>query len=395
MKTLVILSKDPFDIQTKQFTIGGVQTYIRNLVEVAKLDGFKIVICEYDRYNMGHGKIETDEFTVYFRPYPKKRNGSLNFQKSYEYWVNKFNAPGVVFVVESDQQTFKCKLPNIIQIQHGVAFDFPYEFIDGFWSKTPGLKRLRKYLSCLKNAARLHQVRNTVCVDYNFYNWFRCVDSIKAIENIYVFPNFTIDNITTEEFDIKWGRNVEKKELNIVFARRFVEHRGAILFAKVVKRLFDENEPITVTIAGDGPCAEEMKKILHKYLDNRVKFTSYQASDSIAFHKGYDITIVPTIFSEGTSLSLAEAMASGCIPLCTHVGGMTNMVIDSYNGFLCSPTEESVYRSLKTIIHLSTEQLKIVAKNAYETSISAFNLELWQSRWLKVLNTVLNNNAKE
>ncbi|MCM1309661.1 MAG: glycosyltransferase family 4 protein [Bacteroides sp.] len=394
-KTLVILARMPYNIYDRQFSVGGIQTYINLLSATAHADDFKVIICEYNRDSKEEGVIETEKFTVYYRPYPVKRNGALDFQKAYDYWVNKFNAPGVVFVVESDQQTFKSNLPNVIQIQHGVAFDFPNESIDGFWGKSVLLKKLRKYLSCLRNEKRLHQVRNTVCVDYNFYNWFRCIGSIKEDEKVSVIPNFTVGKISEDELAQKWQEISEKKCLNVVFARRFVEHRGAILFANVAKRLLDENELINVTFAGEGPSLGAMKEILRKYLDSKVKFTSYKASESISFHKDYAITVVPTIYSEGTSLSLAEAMSAGCIPVCTHVGGMTNMVIDSYNGFLCSPNEDSVYQAIKSAIHLPTKKLQAIALNAYKTSTDAFNLELWKSRWIKVLNSVLNDTTQK
>ncbi|MGR4357642.1 glycosyltransferase [Escherichia coli] len=71
---------------------------------------------------------------------------------------------------------------------------------------------------------------------------------------------------------------------------------------------------------------------LKKEYPNSVYQTSYKSEDSIHFHQQYDIAIVPSIGSEGTSLSLLEAMSAKCLVIATDIGGMTNIILDGFNG---------------------------------------------------------------
>lgn len=386
MSKLVILAKDPFDVRQKKFSIGGVQTYIKNLAELARNNGYEVIVCEWNRYGRSVGTLDYNGIEIRYMPYKMKRGGGLDFQSAFEIWYKQLNGKDVVFVVETDQQSFRSGAENVVQIQHGVAFDTPHEFIGGIWSRTLGLKRLRKLLSCISNARRLHQVPNTVCVDYNYYNWFRTLGSIRTNENVTVIPNFSTGKISEADFLLKMQERAERKSVRIVFARRFVKERGALMFAEVVKRMLAENQPIDVTFAGEGPCDAQIRDMLPN--SDSVHFTSYESVDSVDFHKKFDIAVVPTIFSEGTSLSLAEAMSAGCVPVCTHVGGMTNMVIDSYNGFLTAPSADSLYEVLCRVVNLPYNEFEKIAGHAYRVASQSFSRENWGGRWLNVLESV-------
>ena len=57
---------------------------------------------------------------------------------------------------------------------------------------------------------------------------------------------------------------------------------------------------------------------------------------------GADVAVVPTLYSEGTSLSCIEAMCAASAVLVTGVGGLSNLVLDDYNGLLVPPTREAL-----------------------------------------------------
>ena len=116
--------------------------------------------------------------------------------------------------------------------------------------------------------------------------------------------------------------------------------------------------------------------------------TKYSAEQSIDFHKQFDIAVVPTIYSEGTSLSLCEAMAAGCMPVATHVGGLTNLIIDSFNGKLCYPSEEAVFCTLDELLNMDIASYKKMLSNSYNTYLTALNKEKWEERWKQYLNSI-------
>jgi len=81
-----------------------------------------------------------------------------------------------------------------------------------------------------------------------------------------------------------------------------------------------------------------------------VTFTKYLPDEVLDIHLEHDIAVVPSIASEGTSLSVAEAMGAGCAVVATAVGGVTNMIINGHNGILAMPDAASVLNGLETVV---------------------------------------------
>ena len=70
---------------------------------------------------------------------------------------------------------------------------------------------------------------------------------------------------------------------------------------------------------------------------------------------------------EGMPISLIEAMSIGCIPVCTAVGGIADMITDGYNGFLSAPGDRSAYgNALKKVIYgRNLEQIRAQTISTY------------------------------
>lgn len=379
MKRVIIVAPGFLDCQTRQPSIGGVQTLLYNLSLALREFGYEVSVCQLVR-NHPSETVTVEGIECHLIP------TTFN-QKSFDKIYSQFNGADTVFIIGTDQMDIRSRAGNVMVIQHGVAFDVPGDMITGFWGKTKGLQSASKLLRCLKNVKRMESVRNTVCVDYNFYNWYRTLGTIRDGKRVWVIPNYSSDCLTKEQFKAKLSRSPEVKK--IVFARRFYDYRGALLFARVVKRLLDEGAGIDVTFAGDGPCQKEMEGILLNC--KNIHFTSYNTVDSVRFHSGFDIAVVPTIFSEGTSLSLCEAMAAGCFPIGTYVGGVSNILIDHYNGLLCAPTEQSLYDSVKEALGMDADTFESIVSRAYETATTAFSLSMWKDKWKKVMETMFGN----
>ena len=77
-------------------------------------------------------------------------------------------------------------------------------------------------------------------------------------------------------------------------------------------------------------------------------------------------------------------MASGNIVIATRVGGLSDMIIDGYNGYLIEPNEEALYTALCDAIDNYSERIKI-KKIARDVACS-FNKEIWKQKWRRVLN---------
>lgn len=381
-KLIIIAYAQVFDFKKKNITIGGVQTYVKDLAKLAVEAGIKTAIYAIDPACNIREEFDLDGFQVIRIPAHATPFKSA-FQKGFDNAYKEANETGAVFVICTDQMDINSKANNVISIQHGIAFDIPGNLITGFWGKTRFLQLTNKVLRCLNNVRRFNRTRHTVCVDYNYYNWFRTIGTIYPERSMDVIPNYTSKLISSEELQCKLSKPYDAKK-KIVFARRFVEHRGTLLFADVVERILRERNDVLFTFAGNGPLEDTLRKRFAN--TNAVDFTHFSASESIDFHSNYDIAVVPTIFSEGTSLSLCEAMAAGCLPISTHVGGLTNMLLDGYNGLLSQPSREELYKVLNKALDMSQEEHIRMVQRTYESARFAFSFEKWGKRWLEVLN---------
>lgn len=374
-----IITSRLFDIKNGRFTLGGVQTYVLDLYSLIKKKHHEVYFIQFEDTDKESEHV-CDGFSVLIFPFIKSFLKS-RYQSTFDSVFNKFNSKNVFFIIDSDQKDIKSTADNVIQIQHGIAFDIPGDMIKGFWGKTRLLQKINKFLRCYKNSQRLYHVRNTVCVDYNFYNWFRTLGTIYKGWNVKVIPNYSGGFITQDMLHDKLSAS--KDIIKIIFARRFFDYRGTLIMVDAVDKILSEYTNVQVTFAGEGPLEEYIKSKLGKF--NDVFFTTFLPQESINIHYGFDIAVVPTIYSEGTSLSLCEAMSAACVPIATHVGGMTNILLDRFNGFLIDPSVDSLVRVMKKVIEMPKNERNIIATNAYNSVQSSFSRNRWEEQWAEYL----------
>lgn len=351
-------------------SIGGIQTYLYNLIPVLRRCGYDVTV--YQRSSKDFHK-ELDDCDVYGIPHPESfgsRVGKVLLDAAMPH-IDLKNDLLLYGCETSIAQRVPCRT---VAIQHGIFWDVSKEgtsYLKGY---------IKKCMNAWKIIERVSKVDQLVCVDNNFINWHRAITPYPKVKHVFI-PNFTAIPPTKPE--------KQHDGINIIFARRFFPHRGTRLFSNVMERILSNPElsncQINVTIAGTGPDADYM----HKKLDAfpQVCFTTFGSDESLRIHQDKDIAVVPTTGSEGTSLSLLEAMASGCAVVCTNVGGMTNIVLGGYNGLMISPDEEELYDALTLLIRDASLRARL-QDNAYICAKEAFSLERWQAAWEKVIERV-------
>ena len=119
----------------------------------------------------------------------------------------------------------------------------------------------------------------------------------------------------------------------------------------------------------------------------RVEWQVLELMDMHTAYQQADITLIPSLHSEGTSLSCLEAMACGNAVITTNVGGLPDLVISGYNGLLIEPD----VGALRDALILLCENLQLRSKFGKRGREVAenFNLGVWQEKWRKVLSEVL------
>ena len=175
-----------------------------------------------------------------------------------------------------------------------------------------------------------------------------------------------------------------------MFARRFEPFRGTRVFCAAITRILEEYDNVHVTLAGWGSDEKWLHERLDKY-GNKVEFTTYNSEDTFAIHSDKHIAVVPTVGSEGTSLSLLEAMSSQCAVIGSDVGGITNILLDGYNGMMVPAGDsDRLYEAMKYLV-VNPQERERMAVVGYETIAQAFSYDIWKAKWVRVMKDFVNN----
>jgi glycosyltransferase involved in cell wall biosynthesis len=367
MKKLVIVARS-FWLHEVGFAIGGVETYIQTLAS-ALIGAWQVVVVQ-----PSHCEEVVKVGGLEVRSLPASSVTAV------VRWIEThLLQPGDVLLMSTDQYASASVWPSTIAIQHGIYWDLPVGLY-ARWDLPRLVAAAYKILDNIRNVQRINRFQHAVCVDYTYNTWLRCLVQSRDVL-VTVIPNCP----GPEWYALPLGSVSTGKRCRILFPRRLVRIRGTLLFATVVHSLLEEFDEILITIAGDGPDLEAMQSVLAP--QTRVIYTKAPHSEMLKLVDLHDIVVVPSLGSEGTSLSVVEAMARGRCIVASNVGGLPNLVIDGFNGLLCDPTIESLYSALKRVI-LDGALRVTLAGRAAAVAREAFSPSQWAERWLGILNSV-------
>ena len=138
-----------------------------------------------------------------------------------------------------------------------------------------------------------------------------------------------------------------------------------------------------LVITGDGPLNESLReKATAMHIGENVIFTGDRDDVDMVLNL-FDLFVL-TSLSEGTSVSLLEAMASGVAPLVTNVGGNPSIVDGRTNGILVSPGDVGgIANRIITLLEDSAARERI-AQNAAETVRSRYSKESMMEHYREI-----------
>mgnify|MGYP000209940906 FL=1 len=114
------------------------------------------------------------------------------------------------------------------------------------------------------------------------------------------------------------------------------KRKGCYDIPKIVEQVTKEIPTIKFILAGSGDI-EQIKSITPKYLRNKIIYPGWvrnEAKDKLL--READIFFLPS-YNEGMPMSILDAMGYGLPIVSTTVGGITKIVHNGENGFVCEP----------------------------------------------------------
>jgi len=264
----------------------------------------------------------------------------------------------------------ECRTPAI-GISHGIYWD------DVFWAKNPEEHR-RHRARALEAVRRLDLV---VSVDANTINWVRS-EAPELTDKMVHIPNF----VDLNHFRCRPAPLSDHPV--VLFPRRLCAARGYWLLAKVAPQLLERRPHLELHLVGDADVreAEHARRLVERYA-GRVKWYVLPPNRMHEAYERASIVLIPTVASEGASLSLLEAQACGKAVVATAVGGLMDLVIDGFNALVVQPDPAALGAAIERLL----DDPKLVRELGTRASATArqFGEQHWRERWARVLRSYL------
>jgi glycosyltransferase involved in cell wall biosynthesis len=358
-RTFLIFQHQFFDRPGERCYNGGAEKYVRDLADIITDMGYKAVLVQ-----MGHNQVW------------ERRVGNLQVIGApckncadYVQIIGHFTRySGVVYsgaVYDSGVYWANTLLHPNIMISHGITWDAP-----------------QANMNPLRTGPVIADVDNFVSVDTNTISWFRTASAgTMGRKRMNYIPNYV---------DTKIYKPVERHSarVKICFPRRASPERGYWLMSAALPLIMEKYPHCDFDFVGfaHGDQITNDLNCLIGHFPGRVRHYLVEPHEMAAIYQGADISLIPTMYAEGTSLSCLEAQACGNVVIATNIGGLPNLIIDGYNGLLINPDVEELMTALDTVL-TNPELAKKLSANAVAVA-KAFEKTIWESRWKAMLRKV-------
>jgi glycosyltransferase involved in cell wall biosynthesis len=258
--------------------------------------------------------------------------------------------------------------PGAIGICHG-----------NYWDN-PEIQKVRVHFRAKVREieAAVGHLDRLVCVDTNTINWLRAWRHALAARTVYI-PNY----VDVEQF--RPVPRAPRRELVVLYPRRLYPPRGFQLVRNIVPVLLARRPELEFHFVGKAePEAARSVERLAALYPGRVRWYHLSPEDMHRAYQEADLVLIPTVSSEGTSLSCLEAMASGKAVIATTVGGLPNLVIDGHNGLLIPPDEAALVQAIERVADDEGLRRRL-GETARRTVEDAFSKRRWQAQWAALL----------
>jgi len=189
-------------------------------------------------------------------------------------------------------------------------------------------------------------------------------------------PNDSI-NKTSSLVD-KYKINPESRIL--LHIGRIDTPKNQLALCEAVTNVIKEGEDVVLLIA--GPIAnKDIFSGMRKYFSDRIVYIG-EISNPIDFLYYSDAMLLPSIW-EGLPVTLLESMSVGCIPICSPVGGIPNVIRDNKTGFLsASPNVPDFTETLLRFLRTPIEKIEAMKESIIAEFVSKYTIEITAKNYL-------------
>jgi len=214
------------------------------------------------------------------------------------------------------------------------------------------------------------------------------------LEHAAVIPN-PISPVTEEN---RWITN-PKKQI-ILFVGRFDAHKGGDLVIRAFHILAIVDRDLELFFVGPdrGVIDYGNKLNINEYISKYIKESSIRKRIHILgaqnpkeiklLRKQASVTVMASRY-ENFSMSLLEAIATGCPVVASNVGGNSEIIIDNHTGILVEPeSPEALAFGISELLN-DKEKMTLISQNAINDSLKRFHPEVIAAKTLAYYKKIL------
>jgi glycosyltransferase involved in cell wall biosynthesis len=364
MKVLILIADLPLDINDIK---GGVHSALINLLNGFKNKNVSVSVLAFKRKISNHFLQFSDNIQIHYINEGIFPFHSLNFFFFGSYHLKK------------QLQSFN---PDIIHYQEGNSFLLTHLFnkinvpflltIHGFAIEEAKRKiKWKDKITWYFNGALNKLLIPTNIIHLSEFS--KSKNNNSKIKNSAIIPNSLVEDY----FDVPVKKNTSNKLLYI----GIIDNNKNLFYTfNILKRLIEKNYNYTIDVLG-GFSNDVIKNIILKQVENlgiqkNVNFRGWvNKLEVIHYLKNNDILVVSSKH-ESLPMVIAESMASSKVVVCSDVGGIPEMILDTKTGFLHQLSNpESIYQIL-TLLYNNNKLINEIGMNAKEYALNNFHCSI-------------------
>ena len=182
----------------------------------------------------------------------------------------------------------------------------------------------------------------------------------------------------------RFTAGTDARRWDLIFVGRLAPTKQPLHFVEIVAAVRQRCPAIRACIAGDGPMMAEVRERIERLgLGDAVELLG-QVPDASSCLRAARVFVL-TSRSEGLSIAMAEAMASGAVPVVANVGDLGDLVADGTNGFLIEPGNIAQYadRAIELLEH--ADRRRALSAAATRAAHAAHSIERVSALWRESL----------
>lgn len=363
-----------FDLQT--FLLGGGERWYFDFINLMKASGYDVECFQfsYEKKSVSYKNVRVQGLGNVRVNSPNIAEDYINGWNEFNELAEKDNADGVFYL----SMNLCMAVPKLktLCVSHGLLYD-------GKW---PGRESPNSIVYLLQYTNWIRNSHKVISVDTNSIKVMQSMEPGLSGRMTYI-PNY-VDLAAFTPSD-NW---LKSDRFRILFARRLNWCKGFTYMMEATNKLLEKFQDIEVTFCGKGgqTDTEYFMAWYDRQDKNKVKYIYKDMAEMPDVYNNADVCVVPSTMAEGTSLSCIEGLAAGVPQIVTWVGGLTDIILQGYNGVIVPPYDSDAIVDAVSELYQDKERLSNIRNNGILTS-KCFSKDRWEKDVLKVVKEFYGN----